>query len=74
VYGGELYVRLVGVQEMVEAGVSGEEGAGPSQPSTPVQSHNPAAIIRRALEARTNRYALIPHFDNPIELAFLLTL
>ncbi|XP_063620540.1 ubiquitin-protein ligase E3B [Cydia splendana] len=43
------------LKEMVEAGVSGEEGAGPSQPSTPVQSNNPAAIIRRAFEARTNR-------------------
>ncbi|CAH2073384.1 unnamed protein product, partial [Iphiclides podalirius] len=43
------------LKEMVEAGVSGEEGAGPSQPSTPVQSNNPASFIRRAIEARTNR-------------------
>ncbi|CAH2073385.1 unnamed protein product, partial [Iphiclides podalirius] len=42
------------LKEMVEAGVSGEEGAGPSQPSTPVQSNNPASFIRRAIEARTN--------------------
>lgn len=46
------------LKEMIDAGVTGEEGAGPSQPSTPVQSNNPAAIIRRAIEARTNRYAL----------------
>ncbi|XP_053625281.1 ubiquitin-protein ligase E3B [Plodia interpunctella] len=43
------------LKEMLDAGVTGEEGAGPSQPSTPVQSNNPAAIIRRAIEARTNR-------------------
>ncbi|CAH0406320.1 unnamed protein product [Chilo suppressalis] len=43
------------LKEMLEAGITGEEGAGPSQPSTPVQSNNPAAIIRRAIEARTNR-------------------
>ncbi|XP_049867026.1 ubiquitin-protein ligase E3B [Pectinophora gossypiella] len=43
------------LKEMIDAGVTGEEGAGPSQPSTPVQSNNPAAIIRRAIEARTNR-------------------
>lgn len=43
------------LKDMIDAGVSGEEGAGPSQPSTPVQSNNPAAIIRRAIEARTNR-------------------
>lgn len=43
------------LKEMLDAGVTGEEGAGPSQPSTPVQSNNPAAFIRRAIEARTNR-------------------
>lgn len=43
------------LKEMIDAGVSSEEGAGPSQPSTPVQSNNPAAFIRRAIEARTNR-------------------
>ncbi|XP_028179306.1 ubiquitin-protein ligase E3B-like [Ostrinia furnacalis] len=42
------------LKEMLDAGVTGEEGAGPSQPSTPVQSNNPAAIIRRAIEARTS--------------------
>ncbi|CAB3235019.1 unnamed protein product [Arctia plantaginis] len=43
------------LKEMIDAGVTGEEGAGPSQPSTPVQSNNPASIIRRAIEARTSR-------------------
>lgn len=45
------------LKEMLDAGVSTEESqAGPSQPSTPVQSNNPAAFIRRAIEARTSRY------------------
>lgn len=56
-WGAPLLKKLVAapLKEMMEAGVSGEEGAGPSQPSTPVQSNNPAAFIRRAIEARTNR-------------------
>ncbi|XP_026330023.1 ubiquitin-protein ligase E3B [Hyposmocoma kahamanoa] len=56
-WGAPLLKKLVAapLKEMLEAGVSGEEGAGPSQPSTPVQSNNPAAFIRRAIEARTNR-------------------
>ncbi|KAJ0180720.1 hypothetical protein K1T71_004124 [Dendrolimus kikuchii] len=56
-WGAPLLKKLVAMplKEMIEAGVSGEEGAGPSQPSTPIQSNNPAAIIRRAIEARTNR-------------------
>lgn len=49
-------ILAIPLKEMLDAGVSLEEGAGPSQPSTPVQSNNPAAIIRRAIEARTNRY------------------
>lgn len=56
-WGAPLLKKLLAapLKEMLEAGITGEEGAGPSQPSTPVQSHNPAAIIRRAIEARTNR-------------------
>uniref|UniRef100_A0A2H1VCW6 Ubiquitin-protein ligase E3B n=1 Tax=Spodoptera frugiperda TaxID=7108 RepID=A0A2H1VCW6_SPOFR len=50
------------LKDMIDAGVSGEEGAGPSQPSTPVQSNNPAAIIRRAIEARTNRSNANKHY------------
>ncbi|KAJ8725864.1 hypothetical protein PYW08_004047 [Mythimna loreyi] len=50
------------LKEMIDAGVTGEEGAGPSQPSTPVQSHNPATIIRRAIEARTNRSNANKHY------------
>lgn len=57
-WGAPLLKKLVAspLKEMIETGVSSEEGAGPSQPSTPIQSNNPAAIIRRAIEARTNRY------------------
>lgn len=56
-WGAPMLKKLLAIplKEMIDAGVSGEEGAGPSQPSTPVQSNNPAAIIRRAIEARTNR-------------------
>lgn len=56
-WGGPLLKKLMAtpLKEMVEAGVSSEEGAGPSQPSTPIQSINPAALIRRAIEARTSR-------------------
>ncbi|XP_022819647.1 ubiquitin-protein ligase E3B [Spodoptera litura] len=50
------------LKDMIDAGVTGEEGAGPSQPSTPVQSNNPAAIIRRAIEARTNRSNANKHY------------
>lgn len=57
-WGAPMLKKLLGspLKEMLDAGVSGEEGAGPSQPSTPVQSSNPASFIRRAIEARTNRY------------------
>ncbi|XP_004930382.1 ubiquitin-protein ligase E3B [Bombyx mori] len=48
-------ILAVPLKEMLDAGITAEEGAGPSQPSTPVQSNNPAAFIRRAIEARTNR-------------------
>lgn len=42
------------LKQMLEAGISIEESqAGPSQPSTPVQS-NPAAFIRRAIELASN--------------------
>ncbi|XP_045445888.1 ubiquitin-protein ligase E3B [Melitaea cinxia] len=56
-WGAPMLKKLLGspLKEMLDAGVSGEEGAGPSQPSTPVQSSNPASFIRRAIEARTNR-------------------
>ncbi|GBP60512.1 Ubiquitin-protein ligase E3B [Eumeta japonica] len=58
-WGAPLLKKLLGapLKEMLDAGVSSEENsqAGPSQPSTPVQSNNPAALIRRAIEARTNR-------------------
>ncbi|XP_013180712.1 PREDICTED: ubiquitin-protein ligase E3B isoform X1 [Papilio xuthus] len=55
-WGGPLLKKIMAtpLKEMVEAGVSSEEGAGPSQPSTPIQSMNPAALIRRAIEARTS--------------------
>ncbi|KOB78285.1 Ubiquitin-protein ligase E3B [Operophtera brumata] len=55
-WGAPLLKKLLAqpIKEMVDGGVT-EEGAGPSQPSTPVQSSNPAAFIRRAIEARTNR-------------------
>nr|XP_032513418.1 ubiquitin-protein ligase E3B [Danaus plexippus plexippus] len=53
-WGVPMLKKLLGVplKEMLEAGVSDE--AGPSNPSTPLQS-NPASFIRRAIEARTNR-------------------
>lgn len=51
-------ILAVPLKEMLDAGITAEEGAGPSQPSTPVQSNNPAAFIRRAIEARTNRLVL----------------
>ncbi|KAL4711976.1 hypothetical protein ACJJTC_011283 [Scirpophaga incertulas] len=56
-WGAPLLKKLLAMplKEMLDAGVTGEDGAGPSQPSTPVQSNNPAAIIRRAIEARTSR-------------------
>lgn len=57
-WGAPLLKKILGVplKEMLEAGISLEESqAGPSQPSTPVQINNPAAFIRRAIEARTNR-------------------
>ncbi|CAH2240226.1 jg1784 [Pararge aegeria aegeria] len=56
-WGTPLLKKLLGspLKDMLEAGITGEEGAGPSQPSTPVQSNNPAAFIRRAIEARTSR-------------------
>ncbi|XP_045532186.1 ubiquitin-protein ligase E3B [Pieris brassicae] len=54
-WGAPLLKKLLAVplKEMIDGGV-GEEGAGPSQQSSPLQS-NPAAFIRRAIEARTNR-------------------
>ncbi|XP_046964892.1 ubiquitin-protein ligase E3B [Vanessa cardui] len=56
-WGTPMLKKLLGVplKEMLDAGITGEEGAGPSQPSTPVQTSNPASFIRRAIEARTNR-------------------
>ena len=56
-WGVQLLKKLLGIplKEMIESGISSEEGAGPSQPSTPVQINNPASFIRRAIEARTNR-------------------
>ncbi|PZC84657.1 hypothetical protein B5X24_HaOG204205 [Helicoverpa armigera] len=63
-WGAPLLKKLLAtpLKEMIDAGVTGEEGAGPSQPSTPVQSNNPAAIIRRAIEARTNRSNANKHY------------
>ncbi|XP_041977850.1 ubiquitin-protein ligase E3B [Aricia agestis] len=62
-WGAPLLKKLLAnpLKEMLDAGVSSEE-AGPSQPSTPVQSNNPAAFIRRAIEARTNRGNSSKHF------------
>ncbi|XP_050345337.1 ubiquitin-protein ligase E3B [Nymphalis io] len=56
-WGTPMLKKMLGVplKEMLDAGITGEEGAGPSQPSTPVQTSNPASFIRRAIEARTNR-------------------
>lgn len=55
-WGAPMLKKLLGapLKEMLEAGVDDVQ-AGPSQPSTPVQSNNPAAFIRRAIEARTGR-------------------
>lgn len=70
-WGAPLLKKLLAapLKEMLETGVSGEEGAGPSQPSTPVQTNNPASFIRRAIEARTNRYVVV---DAKIILIMLL--
>ncbi|XP_045491570.1 ubiquitin-protein ligase E3B [Colias croceus] len=56
-WGAPLLKKLLAIplKEMLEGGISAEEGAGPSQQSSPVQLNNPAAFIRRAIEARTNR-------------------
>ncbi|XP_045782566.1 ubiquitin-protein ligase E3B [Maniola jurtina] len=63
-WGTPLLKKLLGIplKEMLEAGITGEEGAGPSQPSTPVQSSNPASFIRRAIEARTSRSSSSKNF------------
>ncbi|CAH0701610.1 unnamed protein product [Spodoptera exigua] len=63
-WGAPLLKKLLAtpLKDMMDAGVTGEEGAGPSQPSTPIQSNNPAAIIRRAIEARTNRSNANKHY------------
>ncbi|CAG9585150.1 unnamed protein product, partial [Danaus chrysippus] len=60
-WGVPMLKKLLGVplKEMLEAGVTDE--AGPSNPSTPLQS-NPASFIRRAIEARTNRSNSNKHY------------